>query len=83
MVTISPDGGAIMLMRAGIVLAAILTFAPGAVRAETQQDQSACMMDAQTFCGQFIPDRERVARCLMSNSGRISGACRVALRSFK
>jgi hypothetical protein len=73
-----------MKIRAGLALILLcLTLAPSAVRTETQQDQTACIMDAQAYCGQFIPDRERVAHCLMSNRGRISGACRVALRSFK
>jgi hypothetical protein len=60
-----------------------LTLAPVAVRADAQQDQAACMNDAQTVCGQFIPDRERVAHCLMANRRHISAACRVALRHFK
>jgi hypothetical protein len=60
-----------------------LTLAPVAALADPQQDQDACMMDAQTVCGQFIPDRERVAHCLMTNRSRISPACRVALRHFK
>jgi hypothetical protein len=60
-----------------------LTFASGSVVADQQQDQTACMSDAQTFCGQFIPNRERVAHCLMVNRRRISAACRVALRHFK
>ena len=55
-----------------------------AARADQQQDdQSACMMDAQTICKEFIPDRERVAHCLMANRARITRACRVALRHFK
>jgi hypothetical protein len=54
-----------------------------AVRADEKDDQSACMTDAQTVCGQFIPDRERVAQCLMANRHRISPACRVALKRFK
>jgi hypothetical protein len=41
------------------------------------------MQDAQTVCGQFIPDRERVAHCLMANSRKISPACRAAVRHFK
>jgi hypothetical protein len=40
-------------------------------------------MDAQMVCGQFIPDRERVAHCLMTNRSKISPACREALRHFK
>ncbi len=60
-----------------------LMLAPLAARADAQQDQDACMFDAQTFCGQFIPDRERVAHCLMVNKSKVSPACRVALKRFK
>lgn len=73
-------------MKPSILLAALclcLMLAPTAGRAEEQQDQSACMMDAQTYCGQFIPDRVRVAHCLMANRRRISSECRVALKRFK
>ncbi len=59
-----------------------LALAPAAVRADPQQDQQACMNDAMTVCGQFIPDRERVASCLISNRSRISAACRAALKHF-
>jgi len=41
------------------------------------------MSDAQVYCGQFIPDRVRVAHCLMAKRRRISVACRTALRHFK
>jgi hypothetical protein len=73
-------------MKTRILLAfGLLCFvlAPVAVRADEQQDQDACMMDAQTVCGQFIPDRGRVAHCLMANRRRISPACRTALKHFK
>ena len=60
-----------------------LMLAPVAVMADPQQDQDACMMDAQTVCGQFIPDRERVAHCLMANRSRISPACRTAIAALQ
>ena len=44
-----------------------------------QQNQDACMNDAMEFCGQFVPDRERVAACLLSNRHRVSAPCRSAL----
>jgi hypothetical protein len=44
-----------------------------------RQNQEACMGDAMAFCGQFIPDRERVAACLIYNRMRISQPCRQAL----
>jgi hypothetical protein len=45
-------------------------------------DQGACMQDAFSICGQFIPNRERVAACLISNSSKVSPACRNALSHF-
>jgi hypothetical protein len=44
-----------------------------------EQNQQACMNDAMTLCGQFIPDRDRVASCLLSNRRRVSLPCRTAL----
>ncbi|HEY1978648.1 MAG TPA: hypothetical protein VGH13_01065 [Xanthobacteraceae bacterium] len=46
-------------------------------------DQGACMQDAFSICGQFIPNRERVATCLISNRSRVSPVCRNALTHFK
>ena len=64
----------------------LIALAPVAAQADEQQDKQdklACLADAQTFCGQFIPDRERVAHCLIANRRRVSVACRVALKRFK
>lgn len=66
-----------------VIVLGLLALAPIAARADEQQDRQACMADAQTFCGQFIPDREHVAHCLIANRRRISVACRVALKRFK
>ena len=69
-----------------VIMLGLIALAPIAARADEQQakqDKQACMADAQTFCGQFIPDREHVAHCLIANRRRISVACRVALRRFK
>jgi hypothetical protein len=60
-----------------------VAIAPMAARADAQEDQQACMTDAQVVCGQYIPDRERVAHCLIANRKRISPACREALKHFK
>jgi hypothetical protein len=54
-----------------------------AAKADPQQDQDACMQDAQVICGQFIPDRERVAHCLIAHRRKVSPACRAALKHFK
>jgi len=60
-----------------LVLAPLLS--PVAARAQ----DDGCMMDAFTYCRQFIPDRERVAACLKANQRRISPGCRTALKRFK
>jgi hypothetical protein len=58
----------------------VTALSPSAVLAD---DQGACMQDAFSICGQFIPNRERVAACLISNRSRVSPACRNALTHFK
>jgi hypothetical protein len=59
-----------------------LALAPAGAKAEQQGDQQACMNDAMTICGQFIPDRERVGACLVANRAKISPACRAAVAHF-
>lgn len=69
-----------------------VAFAPATVRSqsqesqsqytESQEDKGACMADALSVCRQFIPDRERVAACLIANSSTVSPACREAIKHF-
>lgn len=61
-----------------IVLLGFVTLPSGA-RADDQQAQQACANDAFAICGQYIPDRGRVAACLYSNMTRVSVACRQIL----
>jgi hypothetical protein len=56
-----------------------LALVPVAATAETQEDRQACMNDALTVCGQFIPDRGRIEACLYANRNRISSACQAVL----
>ena len=46
------------------------------------QDSGGCMQDAFSFCPQFIPDRERVARCLYAHRANLSRSCRASLAHF-
>ena len=59
-----------------------LAYSPVAIRAD-ESGQTACMQDAISICGQFIPNREQVAACLLSNRSHVSAACRSALTHFK
>jgi hypothetical protein len=73
-----------MKIRAALGVALFcVVLAPVFVKADAQQSQGGCMMDAFTFCRQFIPDRERVAACLKSNHSRISAGCRAELKNFR
>jgi hypothetical protein len=59
-----------------ILIVAIALSATTIVHAETEEGRQACMNDAFQFCQEFIPDRERVFRCLESRKNVISAACR-------
>jgi hypothetical protein len=41
------------------------------------------MQDAFSICGQFIPNREQVAACLISHRSKVSAGCRSALVHFR
>ena len=70
-------------MKIKFVLAvALVALTPIAASAYTQEDQNACMDDAFSICGQYIPDRGRVAACLAANQSRISSACRAAMARY-
>ncbi len=72
-----------LIINAAVALVVFcLAFASIAARASPQEDQQACINDALTVCSQFVPDRERVANCLLSNRSRISQTCRMALAHF-
>src|SRR4051812_23994146 len=47
----------------------------GVSAAETPEERQACQDDAFKFCGQAIPDRERVFNCLVENKTVISSLC--------
>jgi hypothetical protein len=70
-------------MKMGALLASalfVVALAPIASKADDEQaGRKACMVDALTVCAKFIPDRERIASCLMTNRDRISESCRLLL----
>jgi hypothetical protein len=56
------------------LVGAALFFATPA-SAYTQEQQQACQGDAFTYCGNAIPDENRVRACLIANLRRLSPAC--------
>ena len=71
-----------MYMTLGLAIFAVTLFSASA-SADEQGGSQACLQYAFSMCGQFIPDRERVAACLISNRSRVSPACRSALSHFR
>src|ERR1700734_4120440 len=65
-------------VRSAIALAVVVIALNGTVaaHAETEEGRQACMNDAFQFCGDAIPDHERVFRCLEARKAQISAACR-------
>jgi hypothetical protein len=68
--------------RIGLIVATALTialFGTTEAGAETAEGRQACTNDAFQFCSEFIPDRERVFRCLEARKPQISAACRATM----
>jgi hypothetical protein len=67
-----------------VVIFALFATAVSCVSAGAEDgDQNACMQDAFSICGQFIPNREQVAACLISHRSKVSAGCRSALVHFR
>ena len=47
----------------------------------TMEQQMACTPDVFRFCGEHIPDTNRIVACLRQNSSQLSGACRSVFES--
>ena len=86
MATISTNGEARMSVK--FVLAAALVLGAfgnvSAASAETQDDREACTPDVHKICGEFIPNRDEIVKCLVKNKAKLSPACRVVMsRPYK
>jgi hypothetical protein len=63
------------------VPAAILVGGINAANAQSEEVRQACTPDAMRLCQQFIPDRAKITRCMMSKRSQISAPCLAAMRS--
>lgn len=52
-----------------------------AASAQSEALQQACTPDAMRLCQQFIPDRAKITRCMMSKRSQISAPCLTAMRT--
>jgi hypothetical protein len=70
-------------MKRQIGLAVVLALGAGTVAlAETAEEQQACTNDAFQFCQNFIPDRNRVFSCLVSNRAQLSPPCHTVMAPY-
>jgi hypothetical protein len=69
-------GGDVPVKQRILLIIAIALNGTTLVHAETEEGRQACMNDAFQFCQEYIPDRERVFRCLEARKNVISAACR-------
>lgn len=51
----------------------------GAAHAQAVNVEQACTPDAERLCSEFIPDRDKVARCMISKRRLLSVECRTAM----
>jgi hypothetical protein len=70
-------------MKNQITLAIALALSAGTVAlAATAEEEQACTNDAFQFCQNYIPDRNRVFTCLVSNRDQLSVACHTVMAPY-
>jgi len=70
-----------MIRSIALGIAVVLSATAIAV-AQSQEEQDACKDDAMRVCGDAIPDRDQVARCLNFKKEYISPACRTVIARY-
>jgi hypothetical protein len=64
-----------------IVPGSIMIGGIGAANAQSEALKQACTPDAMRLCQEFIPDRAKITRCMMSKRSQISAPCLTAMRA--
>jgi hypothetical protein len=70
------------MIRSIVLGIALMLSATAVAVAQSQEEQDACKDDAMRVCGDAIPDRDQVARCLNFKKGYISPACRTVIARY-
>jgi len=65
---------------AALLVGALVFCGPDRAGAQGTVDaQQACTPDALRLCSEFIPDRAKVASCMMAKRAQLSEPCRLAM----
>jgi hypothetical protein len=65
-----------MIQRTVLAFALLAAATAFAAAAETREQREACTSDANTYCADDIPDREKVYACLVKQVNQLSPACK-------
>ena len=65
-----------MFQRTVLAFAILCSTATFGAAAETPEGRQACTNDANAYCADDIPDRERVYACLVRNVSQLSPPCK-------
>jgi hypothetical protein len=57
-------------------MAAMLSLGSFSAYAQTKEQRDACGNDAQNYCPDDIPDKEKVYNCLVRNVSQLTPACK-------
>lgn len=68
---------------AALTIAVLATTAMADDATEVQEEQQACGNDVYTFCGDAIPDHDRIAACLKKHWKEISKECRTVMINYR
>ena len=66
-------------MRIALTLALTLVASLALAQGDEDDQREACMGDAFKFCGNYIPDHQRIAACLEAKRTQITPQCRSLL----
>lgn len=83
MLTVKPLAAAALLVGLSIATWASPAAAQRSDDQGMQNAQNACQGDAQKLCGEFIPDRAKIASCLFKKKVELSPACRTVVFGSK
>lgn len=64
-----------------VISGSIAVCSISAANAQSEELKQACTPDAMRLCQEFIPDRAKITRCMMSKRSQISAPCRAAMRA--
>jgi hypothetical protein len=71
--------GALLSAAAG-TLAVLLVAGPTPAAAQSSDAADRCTPDVMRLCSEFVPDADRIVRCLKVKRAQLSPSCRTALQ---